>query len=174
MGTAGRLWCSATLWRTAPGKIRARLFPKPRRNLTSLRPECAFSVRNAVSSLAYFVGIRFSCEGESTHFASARIGFPSGNIQVVWLNGLALLGSYGASSLWSVHKTSPGERHANRTLLQRSRHPIRVPSTPALAHAPLAHQAHRAPTHTSALFTSYLARNTRAYTSARSAGFCAI
>ena len=35
-------------------------------------------------------------------------------------------------------------------------HPIKVPSTPALAHAPSAHQAHRAPTHTSALFTFLL------------------
>jgi hypothetical protein len=33
----------------------------------------------------------------------------------------------------AVHKTSAGERHAKKaTLLQRSHHPIRVPSTPAL------------------------------------------
>jgi hypothetical protein len=31
--------------------------------------------------------------------------------------------------------------------------PKQVPSTPALAHALPTHQAHRAPTHTSALFT---------------------
>ena len=41
------------------------------------------------------------------------------------------------------HLTSAGSK-AN--LFQRSRHPIREPSTPALFHAPPVHQAHRAPT----------------------------
>jgi hypothetical protein len=40
--------------------------------------------------------------------------------------------------------------------------------------APPTHQAHRAPTHTSALFTFLLARDARAYTSFRSISFCAI
>ena len=54
----------------------------------------------------------------------------------------------------ALHKTSAGEHHTKKAnLLQRSRHPIRVPSTPALAHAPPTYQVHRAPTHTSALFT---------------------
>jgi hypothetical protein len=70
-----------------------------------------------------------------------------------------------------LQKSSAGERHTKKAnLLQRSRHPIRVPSTPALAHAPPTRKAHRAPTHTSALFTFLLARNARAYTSARSIG----
>jgi transcriptional antiterminator Rof (Rho-off) len=55
----------------------------------------------------------------------------------------------------ALQKISAGERHTNTTnLLQRSRYPIRVPSTLAFAHAPPTHQAHRAPNHTSALFTS--------------------
>jgi hypothetical protein len=57
---------------------------------------------------------------------------------------------------------------------QKQRGIIGVPSTPALAHAPPTHKAHRAPNHTLALFTVGLARNARAYTSARGIGFCAI
>jgi hypothetical protein len=59
-------------------------------------------------------------------------------------------------------------------LLQSSRHPIQEPSTPALAHDPPTHQAHRAPTHTSASFTFLLARNARADTSSRGTEQCAI
>jgi hypothetical protein len=66
-----------------------------------------------------------------------------------------------------------GGRYTKKAnLLRRSRHTIQVPSTPALA--PPSRKAHRAPTNTSALFTFWLARNARAYTSARSIGFCAI
>ena len=39
---------------------------------------------------------------------------------------------------------------------------IRVPSTPALANAPPTHQAHRAPTHTYALFQFFDSRATHA------------
>jgi hypothetical protein len=68
-----------------------------------------------------------------------------------------------------------GGRQAKKTnLLQRSRNPIRVPFTPALTHAPLTHQAHRAPTHTSALFTFQVARSACTLASARSTCFCAI
>ena len=42
--------------------------------------------------------------------------------------------------------------------------PIRVPSTPALAHAPPTHQTHRAPTHTYALFHVFDSRATHART----------
>jgi hypothetical protein len=47
-------------------------------------------------------------------------------------------------------------------------------NTPALAHVPPMHQAHREPTHNSALFTFILARNARRYNYARSIGFCAM
>ena len=68
-----------------------------------------------------------------------------------------------------------GSPHKEINQFQRSRHHIRLPYTPALAHAPPTHQAHRAPTSTSAVFICRLARNARAYTSARAAiGFCAI
>jgi hypothetical protein len=53
--------------------------------------------------------------------------------------------------------TKAVERHTKKTnLLQKSRHPEKVPSipTPALAHAPPAHQAHRAPIHVSTYFAS--------------------
>jgi hypothetical protein len=54
----------------------------------------------------------------------------------------------------ALHKSSAGERHTKKAnLLQRSRHPIRVPSTPALAHAPPTRKAHRALTQTSAHLT---------------------
>ena len=65
----------------------------------------------------------------------------------------------------ALNKTPAGERHTKKaSLLQRSRHPIRVPSTPALAHAPLTHQANRAPTHTYALLHVFDSRATHART----------
>jgi hypothetical protein len=59
-------------------------------------------------------------------------------------------------------------------LFQRSRHPTRVPSTPALAHAPTTHQPHCAPTNAPALFKFGLAHNARAWNSFCGTGFCAI
>jgi tryptophan 2,3-dioxygenase len=54
----------------------------------------------------------------------------------------------------ALHKSPAGERHTKKVnLLQRLHHPTKVPSTPALAHALPTRKAHRAPTHTSALFT---------------------
>jgi hypothetical protein len=54
----------------------------------------------------------------------------------------------------ALQNSSAGERHAKKAnLLQRLRHPIRVPFTPALAHAPPTQQAHGAPTHIAAPFT---------------------
>jgi hypothetical protein len=56
----------------------------------------------------------------------------------------------------ALHKTFAGERHTKKaSLLQRSRHPIRVPSTLALAQAPPTRKAHRAPTRTSTPFTFF-------------------
>jgi hypothetical protein len=75
----------------------------------------------------------------------------------------------------ALHKTSAEERPTKKAnLVQKSRHPMRVPFTHAHAHAPPAHQAHRAPTHTAALFSFWLARNASAYNSSRSIVFCAI
>jgi hypothetical protein len=69
---------------------------------------------------------------------------------------------YGCAAL---HKSPAGERHTKKAnLLQRSRHPIRVPSTPALAHAPPACKAHRAHTPTPQLSSSFDSRAAHART----------
>ena len=60
----------------------------------------------------------------------------------------------------------------NASLIQRSRHPIRVPSTPAQTHAQPTHKAHRAPT-IPQLSSRFDLRNARAYSSTRRIGFCA-
>ena len=79
---------------------------------------------------------------------------------------------------WILHKADPTGEGGGCTkkvnLFQRSRHPTRVPSTPALAHAPTTHQPHRAPTNAPALFKFGLAHNARAWNSFCGTGFCAI
>ena len=79
---------------------------------------------------------------------------------------------------WILHKADPTGEGGGRTkkvnLFQRSRHPTRVPSTPALAHAPTTHQPHCAPTNAPALFKFGLAHNARAWNSFCGTGFCAI
>jgi hypothetical protein len=60
-------------------------------------------------------------------------------------------------------KPPRGAPHKEFKLLQRSCHPIRVPSTPALAHAPLTHKAHRAPTYLSSLRVLTRAQRTRVH-----------
>jgi hypothetical protein len=71
---------------------------------------------------------------------------------------------------WSGHRP----RHHDHIRTTKATPPHTSAFHSALAHTLPNHKAHRAPTHTSALFTFRLARNARAYISVRSNGFCAI